>query len=81
MFTLESFTSFLGWCLLINVILLMIATVGVIFKNKFMLSFHSSLLGVSETSMSDMYVQYLSLYKVMVLVFNLAPYIALRVLM
>ena len=40
---------------------------------------HGRMLGLSEDDLSRAYFQYLAQYKIAVFVFNLAPYLALRI--
>ncbi len=79
--TVETLTTFLGWCTILNLILLSLATLSVIAFRGFMVTIHSSLLGVEEDQLAKIYVQYLSAYKILFLIFNLVPYLALKIMM
>ena len=48
-------------------------------KNTIM-PIHQKMLGMSETDLSKAYFQYMAQYKILIIVFNLAPYLALRVM-
>ena len=81
MFTLETFTSFLGWCAVINIAVLLFSTLAVVSCKGCVAKIHSKMLGVEEEKLPVLYFQYLGNYKVMTLVFNIAPYLALRLFM
>jgi len=77
---LELLTHFFGWASLINLVYLGFATFSlVVFKSQ-MLAIHNSLFGLSATQLSSSYFKFLANYKIMTLVFFVAPYIALRVM-
>ena len=47
-------------------------------ENTIML-IHQKMLGMSETDLSKVYFQYMAQYKIFIFIFNLVPYLALRV--
>lgn len=78
---IESLTAFLGWCTLVNFILLVLATVILVLFKDFAAGIHSKLLGLDKDELQSEYFRYLANYKVMVVVFNLVPWFVLRFLM
>ncbi len=76
----STLTEFLGWCLIINSAILAITTIALITCKDFVSRVHSRLFKVSEESLFEPYFNYLSLFKVAVIVFNLTPYIALKII-
>ncbi|MBW1763017.1 MAG: hypothetical protein JRJ64_16315 [Deltaproteobacteria bacterium] len=44
-------------------------------------SVHAKMFGLDEADLSRAYVQYLAQYKIAFFIFNLAPYIALRIIL
>jgi len=78
--TIEQFTAFLGWCTLINVVLLALAAVGILTLKGTIAGIHSRMFGVDEAKLPDFYFAYLGNYKIAVLVLNLVPYIALKMM-
>lgn len=70
---------FLGWCTVVNFGLLIFYTVVIAVAGKRIARIHGRLFGMPETELIRLYVQYLSLYKVLVLVFNFAPWLVLRI--
>jgi hypothetical protein len=73
-------TTFLGWCSVINLGLLCLATIMLGTLKNWVMGTHSKMLGIDEAELPGLYLQYLSNYKVLVLVFNVVPYMALRMM-
>ncbi len=80
MFTIDSVTTFLGWCTVINIAVLTFSSLLIItFKNP-VSKIHSKLFGLNEESLPLIYFQYMGNFKIAIIVFNLVPYIALKVM-
>lgn len=79
--TITSLITFLGWCSVINLFLLLFATLFLIFAGKFAANFHSKLFAMEPEKLSVLYVTYLSNYKVLIIIFNLVPYWALKLML
>ena len=77
---IEQLTTFLGWCTIVNVIVLFLAGIGVMSLRNWMVGIHSSMFGIGESQLANQYFQYLANYKIAIFIFNLAPYVALRIL-
>ena len=77
---IEATTEFLGWCTVINVGLLVLAAFAMMTMRRFMIKVHSTMFNLSEENLSRAYFQYLAMYKIAIIVFNLVPYIALKVM-
>ena len=71
-------TGFLGWCTLINLVILSLTAFMLITMRRPLLKIHGKMLGMGEKDLLRLYVQFLAGYKVLWLFFNLAPYLALR---
>jgi hypothetical protein len=72
--------DFLGWCTVINLsIYLLSACFMIVFRN-FTTNLHSKLMGIDVTELPSLYFKYMGNYKIMIIVFNLVPYIALTVM-
>ena len=78
--TVEQLTHFFGWCLLINAIFLLITTVGFKLAGQRVVEIHSQMFGVESSELPKIYFNYLANYKLLVMVFNLVPFIALLIL-
>ena len=71
--------SFLGWCTLLNAAILILSTAVLLGCRSMVTKIHGKLLGLDEDSLQKAYFQYLAQFKIAVLVFNLVPYLALRI--
>ncbi len=77
---LQTFTTFLGWCSAINIAVLIFASIMLMLMRNFIAGIHGKMFGVSAEKMSLAYVQYLSNYKIAIIVLNIVPYLALRIM-
>ena len=78
--TTAEFTEFLGWTLVINIAILLFASFMLIAMRGMIVQIHQKILGLSENDLLRAYTQYLAQYKIAVFVFNLAPYVALKLM-
>ena len=78
--TLPLITQFFAWCTLINFAILILATIGIYAMGDFAKRVHSRMFGIDPADLPAIYFKYLAYYKIAVLVFNLAPYLALRII-
>ena len=78
MMSLETFAAFLGWCTVINVAILLVATIGIVAMRGMMVRIHSRLFGMSEPDLLRAYFRYLANYKIAIFVLNLVPYVAVK---
>ncbi|WP_040523312.1 DUF6868 family protein [Aliiglaciecola lipolytica] len=78
--TLQQLTELLGWAALINIAYLLLATFVLMFFPNAIMSLHSKLLTVDKSKLAPMYFNFLSIYKVMTLVFIISPYLALKIM-
>lgn len=80
MFTLDTVTELLGWSSLINIGILITASVSVMLMRNTMISIHGKMFGLDSADLSRAYFQYIAQYKITIFVFNLVPYIALKIM-
>ena len=78
MFTIESFTTFLGWCTFINIALMCFAFLMLIMMKGLAMKIHMSMFPISEADLARVYFQYFAQFKLLVLIFNLTPWLALK---
>ncbi len=78
--TIETLTEFFGWALVINAALLAISTLGVIAMRRTIVGIHSKLFSLDEIETVKAHFQYLAQYKIAIIIFNLSPYIALKLM-
>lgn len=77
---LEILREFLGWCTVVNFGILLLSTAAVLGARKAVARLHGRMFGMTEPDLTRIYLQYLSLYKVLVLALNFAPWLALRIM-
>ena len=81
MSSIAELATFLGWCSVINIGLLVIAGIMVVFMREPVMKIHQALLGVSKEGLPAMYMEWIGRYKTMVIFFNVVPYFALKAMM
>ena len=80
MITISQLTELLGWASVINIAYLLLATLILVFMRGIMSSIHSKMFDLDEKELSSKYFDFLSIYKIVTLVFIVAPYIALKIM-
>ena len=76
----NTIATFLGWCTIINIGILTYSTVILtIFKNS-VKKIHSKLFGVSQNGLETLYFNFLGYYKLTIILLNLVPYCALKIM-
>lgn len=80
MITLSQLTELLGWASIINIGMLLLASIMLILMRSFITSIHSKMFGIPEKDLLIIYFKYLANYKALSLVFIIAPYIALKIM-
>ena len=80
MFTLQTLTEFLGWASVINIGILFISSISLILMRDSIIRIHSKMFRLDATHLSPAYFQYLAQYKIAIFIFNLVPYIALKIM-
>ena len=81
MASMETLAAFLGWCTLINFGMLFFASIMLAAMRPSISKIHGRMFVLEEADLSRAYFQYLAQYKIMVFVFNLMPYLALRIML
>ncbi len=80
MITLSQLTELLGWASALNVGYLFFATLILMYMRGAVSSLHSKMFNIDEKELSAKYLDFLSHYKVVTLVFMVSPYIALKIM-
>tara|TARA_R110002049_G_scaffold29552_14_gene100444 strand:+ start:11359 stop:11607 length:249 start_codon:yes stop_codon:yes gene_type:complete len=80
MITISQLTELLGWASVINISYLILATFILKSMKGLIVSIHSKMLDIDEKELGPMYFTFLSNYKVVTLVFMIAPYLALKIM-
>ena len=74
-------TALFGWMTAINIGVYSFTAVFIIFARDWTAQLQARITGVPAEKWPDYYIDYLSRYKMMIIMFNLAPYLALRVVL
>lgn len=74
----EAWAQFFGWCTVINIALLCVVAIAVVLMRKWTSKIHAKMFGLDEADLSRAYFQYLAQYKLAIFIFNLVPYLALK---
>ncbi|MEM9424475.1 MAG: DUF6868 family protein [Spirochaetota bacterium] len=77
---ISQITSFLGWCSVINIAMLSVASLMVLAFREGITNFHSKISGIPQPDLARLYLQLLGIYKLGTFLFNIVPYIALQVI-
>jgi len=80
MMTLSQITELLGWVSILNFAYLTLATLSIVFMREKGSSIHSKMFDISKEDLSPIYFNFLANYKVVSLVFCLAPYFSLKIM-
>jgi hypothetical protein len=80
MMTVETLTELLGWASAINIAILIFSTLMLIVTRGSITKIHSKLFGIDEKDLGRAYFQYLGQYKIAIIVLNIAPYVALKIM-
>ena len=80
MSSIETLTVFFGWCSAINIGLLILASIFLALMRGWATKIHGGMFGLGEADLVRQYFQYLAQYKIAIIVFNLVPYIALKIM-
>jgi hypothetical protein len=80
MITLSTLTELLGWASILNVGMLVLATIMLVLMRPFVTSIHRKMFDISESDLSIAYFKYLASYKTFSFVFFIAPYLALKIM-
>jgi hypothetical protein len=76
--TLEIFTSFLAWCTLINLVFVILWWLVLAFAGGWMRGMHRKWFDLSDERFAAVHYKVLAYFKMLWVVFNLTPYLALQ---
>jgi len=76
---IQTLTTFFMWCTILNVALLLLSSLMCICAGDWAYRIHSKLFSISRETFNVVIYSFLGLYKVLVFVFSLIPYVALLI--
>ena len=77
--TVETFTTLMAWICVVNISIFAISALGIMLFRNGIACIHSKMFGIDKESLTPIYFRYLGNFKVLILLFNIGPYIALRI--
>lgn len=77
--TVELLTAVLGWCTLLNLALLAWWALFILFAHDWTYRMHSRWFKLSEERFDSLHYTLMGFFKLIVIVFNVMPYLALRI--
>lgn len=78
--TLNGLTEFLGWMTILNIGILMFAFIMTTCCQNFAICLHQKIFKLSEETLREKYFSFMGQYKLAIIIFNLIPYIALKIM-
>ena len=80
MLNIDDLTAFIGWCTVINICFLSLTSLVIFTFKDAVASIHSSMTGIEQSALMPLYFQYLGQYKILIMMLNLVPYFALKLM-
>lgn len=80
MISVNELTTFFGWCTVINLGVYLFSAFFIIVLKNFTVNIHSKVVGVEASELPNMYFKFLGNYKIGILLLNLTPYVALKLM-
>jgi len=77
---LDQLTELFKWMVLINIALLILSALLIVTFRKMICSLHGKLFSIDEDKLPIIFYAYLGFYKIMIIVFNIVPYLSLLIL-
>ena len=77
---LQQLIDFFGWMLVVNIGFLILFSLMLVVMKNTISTIHGKLFSVSEGELKIIYIKYLANYKILIIMLNLVPYIALKII-
>ena len=77
MISIEVLREFLGWCALLNIAMMILASIAVVCFRGPIIRVHQKMFDLDDRDLSRAYFQYLAQYKIATLVLCVVPYLTL----
>ena len=79
--SLTTLTTFLGWCSVISIGILLYSTIMLTLFRRFAKSLHQKWFGVKKADLDLIYFNFLGYLKLAIIMLNIVPYLALRIML
>ena len=80
MITISALREFMGWSSVINICLLTTTTLAVILMRESITKLHEKMFGIDARELPRIYFQYVAQYKLAIIILNIVPYVALKII-
>ena len=80
MYPLDTLMTFLGWCSILNTGILLFSTIVIIIFKQSVSRIHGAMFDLEPETVALAYFQYLGNYKIAIIIFNLVPYLSLKLM-
>ena len=77
---IETACDFLGWCTVISFGVMVFQTIAILVLRGWITNIHARMFQLDGESIRRAYFQYLAIFKILFIVFNLVPFIALKIM-
>ena len=77
---IETLTAFFGWCTFLNVLLLIFWSLICVFAADWVYRAHSKWFSISRESFNITIYAFVGFHKILIIVFNIIPYLALSII-
>ena len=78
--TIEAMRGFFAWCSVINIGVLIFSSILMVSLRGMASRIHAKMFGLEESDISRAYFRFLTQYKILIIVFSVVPYFALRIM-
>lgn len=78
--TLETLTRFLAWCTTLNLVFLLVYWLVLLTARGLLRDLHTKIFGLQEGNFDELQYRTLVNYKILIIIFNLTPYLVLRLM-
>ena len=77
---LAKLQDFFLWCMLVNTAVYAVTAIAVLVFRKFVYIIHEKIFGLDEKAVNESIHRYLATFKLLVTIFNFAPWIAIMII-
>ncbi len=77
---IQTLTTFFMWCTIINGVIFVLSTTMLILAPDFVYRIQSNLFPISRETLNVVIYSFLGLFKIVFLIFNVVPYVALLII-
>jgi len=78
--SLETIRTFLGWTIVVHVVVMLLIFSALMLGGSAVRSIHGRMMGLSDEDLSRAYFQFLAQYKIGVWLFAIGPWVALHLM-